>query len=116
VKKDASTFVVTQDSFSILRIGTRVLLDDLFPGQIQMLGQRVNVVERNVYSRFPATIRTSRAIDLFFHGSGNLMKQVIPVVVMLEKSPKAKIFATLVFSDLADLDKIRDHVSSILLL
>jgi hypothetical protein len=81
-----------------------------------MLGQRVNVRERNVYSRFPATIRTSRAIDLFFHGSGDLMKQVIPVVVMLEKSPKAKIFATLVFSDLMDLDKIRDHVSSILLL
>jgi len=38
-------------------------------------------------------------VDLFFHAAGDL---VIPVVVMFEESPKPKILATLVFSNLAE--------------
>ena len=90
-------------------------MDDLFSRQVQVLSQRVDVLGRNVYSGFPAAIRASFTVDLFLHLPGDPMKQIIAVMVIPEKSPKPKILTLLFPGQLADLDKIRNHASSILL-
>lgn len=104
-----------QNSIPVLRICARVLVDHLFARQVEVPGQGLDVPASNIDAGFPATIRARGAVDLVFHLTGNPMKQVVPVVVIPQKSPEPEIFTFLILSELADLDKIRDHASSILL-
>jgi hypothetical protein len=109
VQEYASAFGLTQDRLPVLRIGDRVLPENLCGRHVQVSGQFFYVGAGNVHAGLAATVGASSAVYLCLHFASNPSKQKIGRMVSFEKSAKVEILFFLPLSEAPDLNEVGNH-------